>query len=86
MSLSDSNEFIKEILLHLELVIELTVGKDFTGVSFKLHVSADPFSLLLPARGYYHISNSHDVCPQCSLNHSSTLMRTAFQARLTGPS
>lgn len=33
--------------------------------------------------GYDHISNCHDVCPQCSLNQSSTLMRTAFQAWLT---
>lgn len=48
-------------------------------------LSADPFSPLLPAQwvGYDHISNCHDVCPQCSLNQSSTLMRTAFQAWLT---
>lgn len=50
---SDSNKFIREILLHLELSIEVTVGTkniDFTGVSLKLHVSADPFSLPLPAQ------------------------------------
>lgn len=69
---SVSNTFMREALLHQEFLSNC--------MFLQIHLA---FCCPHSEWGSYHISISHDVCPQCSLNHNSTLIRTASQAWFT---